>query len=140
MDCKGFGGRGSFIRTKAGARVLQVEHPTMHKRILVSLGALIAAGTAAWAAGNAADYDGDGRISREEFRNQAARAAFAADKNKDGAIDDSEAKLSGEQRKALDKNGDGKVSPEELQDGQVAGFGELDKNGDGFLDADEMKG
>jgi Ca2+-binding EF-hand superfamily protein len=110
----------------------------MQKRILVSFGVLIAAGSA-WAAGGA-DYDGDGRISREEFRNQAARSAFATDKNKDGVIDDSEKKLTAEQRKALDENGDGKVSVEELQEGQMAGFGDLDKNGDGFLDANEMKG
>jgi hypothetical protein len=111
----------------------------MHKCTFLSLGVLIAAGTA-WAAGNAADYDGDGRISREEFRNQAARTAFAADKNNNGAIEDGELKLTAEQRKALDSNGDGKVSVEELQEGQMAGFGDLDKNGDGFLDANEMKG
>lgn len=110
----------------------------MHKRILGSIGILFAAGSA-FAAGGA-DYDGDGRISREEFRNQAARSAFAADKNSNGQIDEGEAKLSGEQRKALDSNGDGKVSVEELQEGQMAGFGELDKNSDGFLDAGEMKG
>ena len=112
----------------------------MHRRSLVSLSVLIATGAAAWAAGNAADYDGDGRISREEFRNQAARSAFAADKNNNGAIEDSEVKLSADQRKALDTNGDGKLSVEELQAGQMSGFGELDKNGDGFLDAGEMKG
>lgn len=112
----------------------------MHMRILVFVGVLISAGSATWAAGNAADYDGDGRISREEFRNQAARSAFAADKNNDGAIEDGELKLSSDQRKALDTNGDGKVSVEELQEGQVGGFGELDKNSDGFLDANEMKG
>jgi hypothetical protein len=111
----------------------------MNTRILVFFGALMAAG-AAFAAGGAADYDGDGRISREEFRNQAARAAFAADKNKNGMIDEGEANLTAEQRKKLDTNGDGKVSVEELQAGQMAGFDELDKNGDGFLDADEMKG
>jgi Ca2+-binding EF-hand superfamily protein len=110
----------------------------MHKRVLVSLGVLIAA--VPTAAGNAADYDGDGRISREEFRNQAARSAFAADKNNNGVIEDSEKKLSAEQKKALDSNGDGKVSVEELQEGQIGGFGQLDKNGDGFLDAGEMKG
>lgn len=112
----------------------------MRMRTLVSFGVLVAASSVAWAAGNAADYDGDGRISREEFRNQAAKAAFAADKNNNGVIDEGEAKLSGDQRKALDTNGDGKVSVEELQEGQMAGFGELDKNGDGFLDAYEMKG
>jgi hypothetical protein len=111
----------------------------MHKRTIISLSVLIAAGSAAWAAAGA-DYDGDGRISREEFRNQAARSAFAADKNSNGQIDDAEMKLSAEQRRALDSNGDGKVSVEELQEGQMAGFGELDKNGDGFLDAGEMKG
>jgi hypothetical protein len=112
----------------------------MNKRVLFFASVLVAAGPMAWAAGGGADYDGDGRISREEFRNQAARTAFSADKNNNGAIEDSEVKLSGDQRKALDKNGDGKVSPEELQDGQMAGFSELDKNNDGFLDANEMKG
>lgn len=110
----------------------------MHKCILVSFGALIAAGSA-WAAGGA-DYDGDGRLSREEFRNQAARSAFAADKNGNGQIDDGEGKLTDELRKKIDSNGDGKVSVEEYQEGQMDGFGELDKNGDGFLDAGEMKG
>jgi Ca2+-binding EF-hand superfamily protein len=110
----------------------------MQKRILVSFGVLIATGSA-WAAGGA-DYDGDGRISREEFRNQAARSAFAADKNGNGQIDDGEVKLTAEMRKKVDSNGDGKISVEELQEGHMAGFGDLDKNGDGFLDAGEMKG
>jgi hypothetical protein len=112
----------------------------MHTRVFLSLGVLIAAGSVAWAAGNAADYDGDGRISREEFRNQAARAAFAADTNKNGEVEDSEMKLSADQKKKIDSNGDGKVSVEELQEGQMGGFSDLDKNGDGFLDAGEMKG
>lgn len=111
----------------------------MHKRILVLAAALAASSTVAIAK-SPADYDGDGRISREEFRNQAAKAAISADKNKDGVIDESEAKLTAEQRKAMDANNDGKLSVEELQDGQMAGFAELDKNGDGFLDAGEMKG
>ena len=93
---------------------------------------------AAFAAGNPADYNGDGKISREEFRNEAARAAFDADKNKDGFINDDEYKLSDEQKKAMDTNGDGKVSVEEFQLGQMAGFDALDKNHDGFLDASEL--
>jgi Ca2+-binding EF-hand superfamily protein len=111
----------------------------MRRRILTSL--IAAAGLCApvLAAANPADYDGDGRISREEFRNSAARAAFAADKNNDGVIDEAEMKLAPEQRKAMDKNGDGRLSVEELQDGQMAGFAELDKNGDGFLDAGETR-
>ena len=112
----------------------------MQRRILISFGAAVAASALSWAAGNAADYDGDGRISKEEFRNQSAKAAFEIDKNHNGVIDDDELKLSAEQRKKLDTNGDGKVSVEELQEGQMAGFGELDKNGNGFLEANEMQG
>lgn len=96
--------------------------------------------SAAIAAGNPADYDGDGKISREEFRNEAAKAAFSADKNKNGFIDGDEFKLSDEQRKGIDANSDGKVSVEEFQTGQMSGFDALDKNGDGFLDAAEMRG
>jgi Ca2+-binding EF-hand superfamily protein len=112
----------------------------MQRRILTCMAALAATTMMAHAAGNPADYDGDGRISREEFQNQAARASFSADKNNNGAIDEGEFRLTAEQRKALDTNGDGRVTVEELQAGQVAGFAEIDKNGNGFIDADEMKG
>ncbi|MCE9523582.1 MAG: hypothetical protein K8S25_14265 [Alphaproteobacteria bacterium] len=112
----------------------------MRKQILICTAVLMVTSPLAFAAGNPADYNGDGRISREEFQNQAARAAFSADKNKDGSIDDSEMKLTAEQRKAIDTNGDGSVSVEELQGGQMDGFAALDKNGDGFLDPNEMKG
>ena len=93
---------------------------------------------AAFAADNPADYNGDGKISREEFRNEAARTAFDADKNQNGFLDADEFKLTDEQRKAMDTNGDGKVSVEEFQLGQMAGFAALDKNNDGLLDASEL--
>ncbi len=112
----------------------------MSIRFLAAIPLAAALTTAAIAAGNPADYNGDGKISREEFRNEAAKAAFGADKNKNGFIDDDEFKLSDEQRKGMDGNGDGKVSVEEFQLGQMAGFDALDKNGDGFLDASEMRG
>ncbi len=112
----------------------------MQRRILISFGVALAASSLAVAAGSPADYDGDGRISKEEFRNQSAKAAFEIDKNKNGAIDDDELKLSAEQRKKLDTNSDGKVSVEELQEGQMSGFGEIDKNGNGFLEQNEMPG
>ena len=111
----------------------------MRKQVLICTAVLLMTSPLAFAAGNPADYNGDGRISREEFQNQAARSAFSADKNKDGSIDDGELKLTAEQRKAIDTNGDGSVSVEELQGGQMDGFAALDKNGDGFLDANEMK-
>lgn len=112
----------------------------MRIRILAALPVIAILGTSAMAAGNPADYNGDGKISREEFRNEAAKAAFAADKNKNGFIDDDEYKLNDEQIKSMDENGDGKISVEEFQLGQMAGFDQLDKNQDGFLDASEMKG
>lgn len=112
----------------------------MQKRVLIGVFASAALSAAASAAGNPADYNGDGRISREEFRNQAARVAFEADKNSNGAIDGDEIKFSDDQRKALDSDGDGKVSVEEFQAGNMSGFDQADKNGDGFLDASEMKG
>ena len=108
--------------------------------VQAALPLLLVAISSAMAAGNPADYNGDGKISREEFRNEAAKAAFAADKNKNGFIDDDEFKLSDEQAKSMDANGDGKVSVEEFQLGQMAGFDQLDKNQDGFLDAAEMRG
>ena len=83
------------------------------------------------------DYNDDGTISREEFRNQVAKAAFAADKNQNGFIDADEFKLTDEQRRAMDANGDGKVSVEEFQAGQVAGFDALDTNKNGTLEASE---
>ena len=112
----------------------------MRKRVLMCMAVTMMASPLAWAAANPADYDGDGRISQEEFRNQAARTAFSADKNSNGALDEGEVKLTPEQRKVFDANGDGSVSVEEFQAGQLLGFTEADKNGDGYLDANEMKG
>lgn len=110
----------------------------MVMRILVSMAAAVAATSVALA--GTADLNGDGLVSKEEFRNEVARTAFAADKNKNGNIDEGEMQLTADERKKLDSNGDGKVSVEEFQAVQMKGFAELDKNNDGSLDADEMKG
>ena len=110
----------------------------MVMRILVSMATALAAISVALA--GTADVNGDGLVSKEEFRNEVARTAFAADKNKNGKFDEGEMQLSAEARQKLDSNGDGKVSVEEFQAGQMKGFAELDKNNDGSLDADEMKG
>lgn len=110
----------------------------MTLRILAALPALALMVSSAMAAGNQVDYNGDGKISREEFRNEAARAAFEADKNKNGFVDEDEFKLTDAQRKGFDQNSDGKVSVEEFQLGQMAGFDELDKNHDGYLDHSEL--
>lgn len=112
----------------------------MMMRILASLPIVALTASVALAAGNPADYNGDGKISKEEFRNEAARVAFASDKNKNGFVDEDEAQLSDSQRQDLDANSDDKVSVEEFQVGQMKGFDQLDKNHDGFLDAGEMRG
>ena len=52
----------------------------MHKRILV-LAAALAASSAVAIAKSPADYDGDGRISREEFRNQAANCSSPSERS-----------------------------------------------------------
>ena len=106
----------------------------------IALPALLLAVAPAFAAASPLDYNGDGKVSREEFRNEVARAAFGQDKNSDGFLDDSEVKLDDAMRKGLDANGDGKVSVEEFQVGQMKGFDQLDKNNDGLLDAGEMRG
>ena len=65
----------------------------MRKHVLIGVAAMMTASSLAMAAGNPADYNGDGRISREEFRNQVARTAFDADKNGDGFLDANEMKV-----------------------------------------------
>ncbi len=112
----------------------------MTMRILAFLPLVALTASASLAAGNSADYNGDGKISKEEFRNEAARVSFAADKNQNGFVDADEAQLTDKQRQDLDANGDDKVSVEEFQLGQMKGFDQLDKNNDGFVDAGEMRG
>ena len=65
----------------------------MMMRILASLPIVALTASVGMAAGNPADYNGDGKISKEEFRNEAARVAFASDKNKNGFVDEDEAQL-----------------------------------------------
>jgi EF hand len=111
---------------------------TMTMRILAAIPVCLM--TVAIAAAGSADMNGDGLISKEEFRNEVARVAFEADKNKNGKIDEGEYKLSADERKAMDSNNDGKVTVEEFQAAQMKAFAALDKNNDGSLDADEAKG
>jgi hypothetical protein len=121
-------------------RKVEMEKTAMIVRILASLPVAAVLVSVSFAAGSPADYNGDGKLSREDFRNEAARVAFSADKNKDGTIESDEYKLSDAQVKGLDENADGKVSVEEFQVGQMKGFDQLDKNNDGFLDAGELGG
>ncbi len=103
-----------------------------HALILASIPLIASLAVTAMAAGPAGDYNDDGAISREEFRNKAAKVAFAADKNQNGFIEAGEYTLTDEQRRAM-----GKLSVEEFQTGQVAAFDALDKNKNGTLEANE---
>ena len=66
------------------------------------------------------DQDGDGKLSREEYRDLLLRAR------------DSGASGIGNRFAAIDRNGDGKLSREEFQ-GPPAVFDRLDADKDGFL-------
>jgi len=98
------------------------------------------------------DADGDGKVSREEFRGP-PDAFDRLDTNGDGSLDRTECEQARrgpggfggrgapgggpgnrllERLRQLDKDGDGKVSAEEYQ-GRIP-FERLDRNGDGFLD------
>jgi Ca2+-binding EF-hand superfamily protein len=109
-----------------------MEMNMRHALILASIPLIASLAVTAMAAGPAGDYNDDGAISREEFRNKAAKVAFAADKNQNGFIEAGEYTLTDEQRRAM-----GKLSVEEFQTGQVAAFDALDKNKNGTLEANE---
>lgn len=85
------------------------------------------------------DTDGDGRLSAEEFRNRAAKIAFGADANGNGAIDPPEYPFRPGEAEAFDSDRDGKVQIQEFQKGLMDAFASLDTNGDGFLDAREQR-
>jgi hypothetical protein len=87
------------------------------------------------------DYDGNGAISREEFRNAVTELAYASDANNDGILDGGEFPWSEEDLKLFDTNGDGKITSvgiQEFQDGMAGAFDALDANADDSLDAGEI--
>jgi Ca2+-binding EF-hand superfamily protein len=85
------------------------------------------------------DYDGDGLISEEEFRNHAAKEAAAADTNGNGILDRAEYSLSNAEAAAMDANKDGAIQLSEFQASLMQAFNRLDKNGDKHLDAGEKR-
>lgn len=91
-----------------------------------------------WAAAEM-DYDGDGLISEEEFRNYAAKEAASADVNGNGILDRDEYELSNAEAAAMDTNKDGAIQAAEFQASLIQAFKRMDKNGDGRLDAGERR-
>jgi Ca2+-binding EF-hand superfamily protein len=99
----------------------------------------------------AMDKDGDGRVSKDEYNGKLPFDFM--DKNKDGFIDEKDARGGGEMPggampvspeemanrfKEADKNGDGKVSKEEFP-GPPERFARLDKDADGFVTIQEFE-
>jgi Ca2+-binding EF-hand superfamily protein len=91
------------------------------------------------------DADGDGQVSRDEFRNERRFAEIDADA--DGVLTRAEIeealdKAHSESRigffERFDRNGDGKVTREEFT-GPAGHFDKKDRNGDGVIDARDEK-
>jgi len=95
------------------------------------------------------DANGDGKLSRDEFRGP-DQAFDKIDENNDGSLTMEElqkGRKGGQGRQGGKKGGllerndtdsDGKVSKAEMQAGFAKHFDRVDKNGDGFLTEDEM--
>jgi Ca2+-binding EF-hand superfamily protein len=86
------------------------------------------------------DYDADGFISEEEFRNYAAREAAQADTSGNGILDRDEYELSNAEAAAMDTNKDGAIQLSEFQASLMQAFKRLDANRDGRLDEAERRG
>jgi Ca2+-binding EF-hand superfamily protein len=93
---------------------------------------------AADAAFTAADFDGDGKVSWEEFRNRVVKVFGHLDHNEDGRI------AGDEHPPAVDKAGKevqpGNVTAESFTAAVAEAFKASDKNGDGALSAEEWSG
>jgi len=94
----------------------------------------------------AADANGDGAVSREEFLAARGQQFTRRDRNQDGSLDSTEfanraaarPALAERMQKRLDQNGDGKISKDEFVNGGVALFERMDGDHNGSLDAKEL--
>jgi len=98
-----------------------------------------------------ADADGDGTITRDEYRSARERLFARLDRNSDGYIDDADdgqapamkrhrgAVRAAAMRKALDADNDDRISRAELVDVAMSRFDRSDSDGNGVLDAKEIE-
>lgn len=87
------------------------------------------------------DHDGDGRITRTEYREAVTAIARAADADKDGLITPDEFDFTPADLALFDNNGDGivtSVGVQEFIDGMDVAFDAMDADMDGALNADEL--
>jgi hypothetical protein len=109
---------------------------------LLTLAAVIGATAAPACAASLEDYDGDGKVSRTEYREAITAIANAADANKDGMIDASEFAYTPADLALFDNNADGKISAvgvQEFIDGMDVAFDAMDTDLDGYLGVLEIE-
>lgn len=91
------------------------------------------------------DFDKDGSVTCDEWKNYVATLLRESDGNGDGSLDDTEFRqmaktdqlFSVADRSYYDASGDGKVTVEELTGKQNVAFKQLDKNADCRIDRNE---
>lgn len=109
--------------------------------LLAALGGALALTPGAWA--NAlVDHDGDGRVSRVEYRTIVAQIARAADTDGNGLITSAEFSFTQADLALFDNDGDGQiasVSIQEFIDGMDIAFDAMDGDLDGYLSAAELE-
>jgi len=115
------------------------------KRLAIIFVIVVVLSGPAWGAGNSfqdMDRNGDGKLSREEIDQAAARVFKENDKNGDGALSKSEFdQIKGAQSKFedLDTNKDGKVDMKELREAAINQFNQLDRKRSDYLTEDDLK-
>ncbi len=105
-----------------------------------ALAALCALMAPAWASG-LIDHDGDGRLSRVEYRTAVTDVARAADADANGLITAAEFPFTAADLALFDNNADGEVTSvgvQEFIDGMDVAFDAMDADLDGYLSADEL--
>lgn len=93
------------------------------------------------------DADGDGLISRAEFRDAQAARWSQIDRNGDGYLSEDDFPPGAARRARaqlaeiahLDANGDGRISQDDFLSGPAPVFGRADRNGDGALARSELE-
>ncbi|MDQ1278371.1 MAG: hypothetical protein QG555_1414 [Thermodesulfobacteriota bacterium] len=99
----------------------------------------------AWAADKSfhdMDANKDGKLTMEEFDQEALKVFKENDKNGDGALDKSEfSRIKGAQAKFedLDANKDGKVDMVELRNAAIDKFNQLDRKRNNYLTEEDLK-
>ncbi len=98
----------------------------------------------------AMDANGDGKISRAEYRNAGEKTFRQLDKNRDGVVSVKELSAAVEQHdgdkdsyraawRAMDRNGDGRITGAEHSSASYTAFSEMDADKDGVLTREELE-